>query len=523
LTATYGRVLEAAQRELARHGTRRNSPQNGAVSLALPPQEWEPPTPLHLENVPDFPVSALPASLGQYVEAVAAFAEVPADLPGVLALAVVSAAVGGRARVEVRPGYVEPVTLFVAVAVPPGERKSAVFTALTRPLHDEEARLLQRAAPDIAEARSRFRVREKELANAERKAAEGGSDRQKWDSACRDLARLIREEPVPAEPRLIAADVTPEQVAHLLAEQGGRLAILSPEGGELFGLLRRYSRSGAANFEVFLKGHAGDQIRVDRRSSAPVSIPNPALTVGLAVQPSVIRGLMCDQDLRDRGLLARFLYSVPAVRVGHRTFDGPAIPSAVTRRYEEAVTALCAWGGQATPFTFDAEALPCWYYFARVVELGRQPGGRFAALLDWSGKLPGLVARLAGVLHVASHAGGVIPENITVDTIRAAVSLGEYAADHARAAHALMGADPAQEGARILLDWLERTVRQTFTKRDAHSANRGHFPRADALSDPLAELESRGWIRAIPIEARAGRPSEQYDVHPDVWMGDGND
>lgn len=92
-------------------------------------------------------------------------------------------------------------------------------------------------------------------------------------------AALAAEEiTVPVLPRLVADDVTPEAVASLLAEQGGRLAVLSAEGGILATLAGRYS--GAPNLEVFLKGHAGDLLRVDRkgrpdsrrRRSSPFSI-----------------------------------------------------------------------------------------------------------------------------------------------------------------------------------------------------------------------------------------------------------
>ena len=46
---------------------------------------------------------------------------------------------------------------------------------------------------------------------------------------------------VPAMPRLVADDVTSEAAASLLAEQGGRLAVLSAEGGIFTTLAGRYS------------------------------------------------------------------------------------------------------------------------------------------------------------------------------------------------------------------------------------------------------------------------------------------
>ncbi|MFH8753965.1 DUF3987 domain-containing protein [Streptomyces rimosus] len=59
------------------------------------------------------------------------------------------------------------------------------------------------------------------------------------------------------------ADDAPKVSATLLAEQGGRLAVMSAEGGIFDIIADRHS--GTANMKVFLKGHAGDRLRVDRR------------------------------------------------------------------------------------------------------------------------------------------------------------------------------------------------------------------------------------------------------------------
>jgi hypothetical protein len=113
---------------------------------------------------------------------------------------------------------------------------------------------------------------------------------------------------VPVLPRLIADDITVEAAASLLAEQNGRLAVLSAEGGIFATLAGRYS-SGQPNLEVFLKGHAGDLLRVDRKGRPAEHIPQPALTLGLAVQPEVLRDIARMPGFRGRGLLARILYS----------------------------------------------------------------------------------------------------------------------------------------------------------------------------------------------------------------------
>lgn len=75
---------------------------------------------------------------------------------------------------------------------------------------------------------------------------------------------------------------------------------------------------GAANLEVFLKGHAGDLLRVDRKGRPAEHVEHPALTLGLAVQPDVLRDIARMPGFRGRGLLARILYALPTSTVGRR-------------------------------------------------------------------------------------------------------------------------------------------------------------------------------------------------------------
>ena len=85
------------------------------------------------------------------------------------------------------------------------------------------------------------------------------------------MAQDLADLEIKAPPRLIVDDASPEKIASLLCEQGGRLALFSAEGGIFDILAGRYTSNGMANFDVFLKGHAGDPIRVDRIGRPPNS------------------------------------------------------------------------------------------------------------------------------------------------------------------------------------------------------------------------------------------------------------
>ena len=60
----------------------------------------------------------------------------------------------------------------------------------------------------------------------------------------------------------------------MLAEQGA-VAIMSPEGDVFEMMAGRYTTSGSPNLYVYLAGHAGDSVRVDRVGRDSESIPQP--------------------------------------------------------------------------------------------------------------------------------------------------------------------------------------------------------------------------------------------------------
>lgn len=210
---------------------------------------------------------------------------------------------------------------------------------------------------------------------------------------------------VPVQPQLICADVTPERLASLLAEQGGRMCLFSPEG-DLFDMLAGRYTGGAPNFDVILKGHSGDALRVDRRGRSE-HVQHPALTIGLTVQPDVIRGLVDKPGFRGRGLIGRFLYSLPKSTVGRRRIAPEPLEYEVRQNYKKNVEALAQletmqdYDGSPVArmlyLTTDADALL--KEFESELEPQLAEDGELGAMADWAGKLAGAVIRIASILH----------------------------------------------------------------------------------------------------------------------------
>jgi replicative DNA helicase len=486
---------------------------------------WAPPVPFGVASeVPTFPVEVLPGWLGEYVAAVATATQTPPDLAGMLALAVVATVAAGAVEVEPRPGWREPLCLFVAVGLDAGARKSAVFTAMTRPVADFEREQAAAALPGITETAVLRRIADQAAATAEAAAGKAPASQQEEARAeaiarAAEAANLV----VPPLPRWLVDDATPEALAGLLASYG-RIALLSPEGDVFDQMAGRYSQAGP-NLGVYLKGHAGDLLKVDRRGRPPEYVERPCLTIGLAVQPEVLRALAGRPGFGGRGLLARFLYCLPASLVGRRQVGAPSVPQLVADRYALELHALAASlnaAGDDGPsmLTLDQAAGELLLDFERDLEPRLAAGiGDLAHLAGWAAKLAGATCRLAALLHLAGHLRDGWAHPIGADTFAGAVRLADYLVEHARAVFDLMGADPRIDDGRWLLDWITRTGQGQFTRRDAHAAAlRGRFPKATSLDPALGLLEEHGWLRRVdadPVGSRGGRPpSPRFLVNP---------
>jgi replicative DNA helicase len=145
--------------------------------------------------------------------------------------------------------------------------------------------------------------------------------------------------------------------------------------------------------------------------------------------------------------------------------------------------------------------------------------GDLAHLAGWAAKLAGATCRLAALLHLASHLRDGWAHPISSNTFTAAIRLAGYLVEHAQAVFDLMGADPRTDDARWLLDWITRSGRTQFSRRDAHaSAPRGRFRKAADLEPALTLLEEHGYLRRVdadPPGPKGGRPSSpRFLVNP---------
>lgn len=478
------------------------------------------PPPVPAPALPTFPVAALGPRFARYVRAVATAYQVPVDMVAMLALATLAAVVAKRFALRIRDGWIEALTLYVLVAMLPGERKTRTLAELTGGLIEWEHKRAQELEPEIRRkkreydgAAARVKALTAKLASAKTSTA-AEPLRKELDDAYRELDTIA----VPVAPRVRIDDATPEALGRVLAENGGRIAALASEGGLFESLAGRYS-DGVPNLDLVLKGWDGAEPWMRDRVGEHRSVRSPIITLGLCVQPDVLRGLAAKRGFRGRGLIGRFIYSLPVSRMGSREIEPPPVPAELRNWWRKLLLGFldlpdeCDGGGEIVTreIRLAADARETLLDFARELEPRLGPDGDLRAMSDWTGKLVGTTARVSGLLHVA---GGplALDREVSASAMRSAVEIARYLAPHARAALELMG-ELVNESclsveSRELVEWIRRRGGETSSRELAHNGPRHYRSRgaAEAALDELFAAKVGEWFFA---ERTAGAPGRQ--------------
>jgi len=476
---------------------------------------WEPPIPFDTMNLPEFPVGCLPLDLKNYVLAVSETTQTPVDMAGVAILAVMATCVQSKYIVEAKADWREPLNLYGVIVGKPAERKSSIMLLLTKVINQYEMEWNENHRLDIEKNKTKKRCLEKEVAKLEDIFTKSGD--------IKDMAALLskRDELTNFKDlnsiRLLADDSTPEALISLLADNEGKMSIISAEGGIFEIMQGRYSKVG--NIDVFLKAHNGDTIKIDRKGREHESIENPCLTILLCIQPQILQGLMSNEILRGCGLTARFLYSIPTSKMGNRKYETESIPKEYTQAYKKLCYDLLALPMNDTPKILNLSKSAAKLSARFNGWLEPRLINELEDITDFAGKLHGTIMRIAGILHLSD--GHTENHYISYATLDKAIKIGMYFLKHAKTAYKLMGADKQLLNAKYMLRQIEKKrskfADMEITRYQIYRLCRSRIKRDGDMTPALELLAEHGYIREVETEHSgvAGRPpSPKYLISP---------
>ena len=508
--STYGQItIRNAIRRCSEVYTPRKVPEPAPqepVKLPDPAPLFQPLVPLkpQYSDLPSFPVECLPTGLRNYVTAVAEHSQTAPDMAAVISLGVLAVCLQGKYQVEGMPGYVEPLSLYTVVIAAPGERKSSVMRDMTGVIYEYEKEFNLAREAEIRENRQAREALQRQISALEKRLERKSTPQMEQE--LRTLQNQLADYPVIRPARFTADDCSSEALTSLLAGNGGRFAVISTEGGIFDIMAGRYSSK--VNIDVWLKGHCGDAIRVDRLGRDAEYIPHPALSAILSIQPSVLDEIMANATMTGRGLIARFLYASPPSRIGKRVFVTSPIAPEITAAYKSLVFRLMAIPAGDEPATLRLSDQATETIAQCFAQHEQYLVGEGQEISDWANKYIGTVLRIAGLLHAAQ--ADEISSDISSATMENAIRIGQYFLAHARYAYSVMGTDLSVQKAQFVLAKIMKRKVTEIKRSELFQMCRGKFfKKTEDLFPTLELLEDRGYLRLEqPEHFTAGRPPD---------------
>ena len=471
---------------------------------------WEQPIKFESAEISEFPVNELPITISDYVRAVAETTQTPPDMAAVSSLAILALCLQGKFMIEGKKDWIEPLNLYSLIVANPAERKTAVLKLMIIPIREYEVEENKHLAPVIEKNIIERNILDKRKKSLEDLIIRGDADKSEIEEIAREISDFEEIKPC----RLFYDDITPQKLAGVLCENGGRSAILSSEGG-IFDILAGKYSNGTPDIDIFLKAHSGDSIRVDRMGRASNNIDNPAMTTLLFVQPNIIENLMSNGAFQGRGLCARFLYSIPNSLIGNRKFESNPIPEITANEYNNLIKCLLKLKNNKEPdiLKLSERAYNKLKQFSEYIE--NMLNEELSQIQAFAGKIVGAVLRIAGILHI-TNSKGVISEVCESEMI-SAMKIGMYFLDHADRAYKIMSSDENIKNAKYVLEKIIKNKFDRATKTELVRVCR-KFKSTEQLIEPLNILINHNYLKEITQEYNGvGRkPENIYLVNPQI-------
>lgn len=496
----------------------------------LTDKEWPEPEPLpprgDMGEGKPFPLSLLPAALQDAVREVARFNKIPPASPALVGIGALATAIGKRALVIERGGFVHHPALFLVAIGGSGERKSQAFRAMAEPLEQWAVEQTAEWELAVARAQSRNAAVDSEIAKLKR--------RKNLDlhQTAQEIQRMNAERlPIPPRPRLFTTDCTEERIFQMMHERQGAFAVMSGEGRPVLdAILGKYSGDNRTGDAVYLAGISGDSISRDRvggsRDGGPEErvIRRPCLNVCVLVQPDKYLEIAAHPVLRASGALARIWPAwLPSVAGQQQEQVGEsALDTRQFAGYTKQVLALLAHSpvqgatGELVPHQarLGPEAVVARVAVHNALQDRMADTCDLADVRDIAAKAVSQMCKLALVLHLAAQPE-VLREPVSEidgDIWAAAHCIGLWFLEEAVRVQRAAVEDPLIEAARRTLAWLGRQQETVISRRTLSLY--GPRPRPDArmagaVLDLLADL---GWVQSVP----AGKRQSQYLLHPSL-------
>jgi hypothetical protein len=531
-------AVKDAARWLGLNGARTNRtgatmgehhPGNDVAPAGDSAPRYPEPIPLpKLPPVPEFPIELLPDDLVAWIGDAAERARFRPDFAAAASMVALGSVIGRKLgiRLKRRDDWTEYANVWGGLIGPPSALKSPAMRAAMRPF-----KALQVTADDIYAKEREAHATQLEAFKLRKDAKKKSAAKKlaKDADASIDLGELAPPDaPIPRT--YWTSDATAERLGELLAENPNGLLV---ERDELSSLLVTLEDERSATARgLYLSGWSGKEgYRFDRIIRGTTTLPKFALSVVGGIQPGplsrYVRGAFSGE--RADGLLQRFQLIVwpdpESFEYVDRWPDGNARKTAAelferADSFDPETIGSHADFGNDPPFIRLSDAAQGlfveWYSsFMRERRAVEADGGESAPVAAHFGKYPGLVGKLALILHVADDPAS---REVSERTLLKALAWIDYLAPHARRVYHAVE-HPETGAAELLLSRLRRgELPASFKAWEINRKGWHGLTDREAVKKACRLLFEYGWL--VELDAggtTGGRPADPvYTVSPAV-------
>lgn len=402
------------------------------------------PTPAKLTEENLFPLDVFPNVIQEIIRSTNEALNFPIDFIGSSLLFAASVAIGNSTRVKFKNGFKQPGILYLALVGPPGTNKTHPLNWALEPLQKLDSENYQKYQREIKEF---------------------------------EQTRKDQEGPPGVKPywiQSIIKDFTPEALtlAHERNKRG--LGVHADELAGWLGNFQRYNKGSEQEF--WLSAWNGSDLSFIRKTSDPVYLERPFISVAGTIQPGILDRMA--KGRTENGFLDRFLFSMPDGLMMHLLND-KNLTNEIPEAWESIIKQL-----SELPFEDDP----------RIIELSDEARRQFMKwnaiktkegnesddqeLMSILSKMTLYCLRFALILELLNFATGrTRGETITLESMTGAIKLTEHFTTNANKINSIItGFDPLENLTPRKKELYNNLPDQFTTKEGLEIAGKLNFP-----------------------------------------------
>ena len=256
----------------------------------------------------DFPIDIYPNFIQQYINEVSVSLNANLDYLGGGMLWVISLCVGNSIKIQVKRGWIESGTVWIALVGRAGVGKTHTIKAITDPLEKLSGREIKRYSDEMEKYEAYMAMDKKQ----------------------KDFAEKVEK---PKKKKFIAEDITVEALSELHEQNKNGIGILRDE---LVGWIKDMNKyREGSDLQKYLSCWSNGILSSDRKTSSSAYVEKAYIPIIGGVQPSVLSSVYTDEN-KDNGFIDRILLCYPDIKVND--YNEEEIDARLIDEYSEFIT-----------------------------------------------------------------------------------------------------------------------------------------------------------------------------------------